>query len=63
VFTRLLDGMAAVKLNLLHWHISDSQSVPFESRRYPKVRAGRWSDSERYSTEDMQWVVEQARLR
>jgi hypothetical protein len=24
----LLDGMAAVRLNVLHWHVSDAQSFP-----------------------------------
>ena len=63
VFGRLLDGMAAAKLNTLHWHISDAQSVAFESQRYPKIWEGRFSQDERYSTADMAWVVEQARLR
>jgi hexosaminidase len=63
VFGRLLDGMTACKLNTLHWHISDEQSVAFESAKYPKVWEGRWSEDERYSHADMAWVVEQARLR
>ena len=63
VFGRLLDGMAACKLNTLHWHISDAQSVAFESAKYPKVWEGRWSEDERYSHADIAWVVEQARLR
>jgi hypothetical protein len=50
VFTRLLDGMAACKLNTLHWHISDLQSSPFESVRFPKIWESRWSDTERYGT-------------
>lgn len=34
VFGRVLDGMAACRLNTLHWHISDAQSVAFESAKY-----------------------------
>jgi hypothetical protein len=63
VFARLLDGMTACKLNTLHWHISDIQSVAFESQLFPQIWAGRFSQNERYSTADMAWVVEQARLR
>ena len=59
VFDRLLDGMAACKLNTLHWHVSDAQSVAFESATYPKIWAGRWSQDERYSRADMAYVVEQ----
>ncbi|MEO8635779.1 MAG: family 20 glycosylhydrolase [Gemmatimonadales bacterium] len=34
---RTLDGMAVVKLNVLHWHLSDDQGFRIESRRYPKL--------------------------
>lgn len=34
---RTLDGMAAVKLNVLHWHLSDDQGFRVESRRYPAL--------------------------
>lgn len=34
---RNIDGMASCKLNVLHWHISDSQSFPLESRRLPNM--------------------------
>lgn len=30
-----INAMAASKLNVLHWHMTDSQSFPFESRRRP----------------------------
>ncbi len=35
---RTIDGMAAVKLNVLHWHLSDDQAIRVESRRYPKLQ-------------------------
>lgn len=34
---RTLDGMAAVKLNVLHWHVSDDQGFRIESKRFPKL--------------------------
>jgi hexosaminidase len=37
VVKRTLDGMAAVKLNVLHWHISDDEGFRVESLRYPKL--------------------------
>jgi hexosaminidase len=32
---RNLDGMAAVKMNVLHWHLSDDQGFRVESRKFP----------------------------
>jgi hexosaminidase len=34
---RTLDAMAASKLNVLHWHATDSQSFPLESPRVPQL--------------------------
>ena len=35
---RNLDGMAAVKLNVFHWHISDYQGFRIESKKFPKLQ-------------------------
>lgn len=37
VMKRNLDGMAAVKMNVLHWHLSDDQGFRVESRQFPKL--------------------------
>ncbi len=37
VIKRNLDGMAAVKLNVFHWHLSDNQGFRVESKRFPKL--------------------------
>lgn len=37
VLKRNIDGMAAVKLNVLHLHLSDDQGFRVESKRYPKL--------------------------
>ncbi|ORY41383.1 glycoside hydrolase [Rhizoclosmatium globosum] len=34
---RIIDGLAASKLNVFHWHIYDSQSFPIEWLSYPQV--------------------------
>ena len=37
VLKRNLDGMAAVKLNVFHWHLSDNQGFRVESTKFPKL--------------------------
>jgi len=37
VLKRNLDGMAAVKMNVLHWHLSDDQGFRLESRQFPRL--------------------------
>ena len=37
VIKRNLDGMAAVKLNVLHWHLTDDQGFRVESRTFPRL--------------------------
>ena len=37
VIKRNLDAMAAVKLNVFHWHLSDNQGFRVESKRFPKL--------------------------
>lgn len=37
VIKRNLDGMAAVKLNVLHWHLTDDQGFRVESLTHPRL--------------------------
>ena len=40
VLKRNLDAMAAVKLNVLHWHLTEDQGFRVESKKLPKLT--RW---------------------
>lgn len=61
---RLLIGMSACKLNVFHWHLTDSQSFPFDSPRRPQMaRYGASSPQMIYSASDVKDVVEFARIR
>jgi hexosaminidase len=37
VLKRNIDGMAAVKLNVFHWHLSENQGFRIESKEFPKL--------------------------
>jgi hexosaminidase len=62
VIKRQLDGMAAVKLNVLHWHLSEDQGFRVESKRYPLL-AGKGSDGLFYTQAQIKDVVAYARDR
>ncbi|HTW58677.1 MAG TPA: family 20 glycosylhydrolase [Terriglobales bacterium] len=38
VLKRNLDAMAAVKMNVMHWHLSDDQGFRVESKKFPKLQ-------------------------
>jgi len=62
VVLRNLDAMAAVKLNVFHWHLSDDQGFRVESRRFPKLQ-GLGSDGHFYTQAEVRRVIEYARDR
>jgi hexosaminidase len=62
VIERNLDAMAAVKFNVLHWHLSDDQGFRVESRRFPKLHE-LGSDGLYYTQEQIREVVAYARDR
>ena len=62
VVKRQLDGMAAVKLNVFHWHLSDDQGFRAESKRFPRFTAVA-SNGEFYTQDQMREVVAYARDR
>jgi hexosaminidase len=62
VIERTLDGMAAVKLNVFHWHLSEDQGFRIESKLYPKL-TGMGSDGLYYTQEQAKEVVAYARVR
>jgi hexosaminidase len=42
---RLIDGMAYLKLNILHLHLSEDQGWRFESKKWPRLtQIGAWRD-------------------
>jgi hexosaminidase len=56
VVKRTLDGMAAVKLNVFHWHLSDDQGFRVESERFPKLQQ-LGSDGLYYTQEQVREVI------
>ncbi|CAG8123436.1 unnamed protein product [Penicillium nalgiovense] len=58
-----IDGMALSKLNVLHWHLDDSQSWPMQMSSYPEMTKDAYSPREIYTEHDMRRVVAYARAR
>ena len=59
---RTLDGMAAAKLNVFHWHLSDDQSFRAESKKFPRLTEVA-SEGEFYTQDQLREVVAYARAR
>jgi hexosaminidase len=56
VLKRNLDGMAAVKMNVLHWHLYDNEGFRLESKRFPRLQeAG--SDGLYYTQDEIREFV------
>jgi len=56
---RNLDGMEAVKLNVLHLHLSDNQGFRIESKKFPKLQE-MGSDGLYYTQAEMKDLIEYA---
>ena len=62
VLKRNLDGMAAVKLNVFHWHLSENQGFRIESKKFPKLQ-GMGSDGLYYTQDEVRDLIAYARER
>jgi len=62
VLKRNMDGMAAVKMNVLHLHLSDNEGFRVESKRFPKLQE-MGSDGLYYTQEEIREFVAYARDR
>lgn len=59
VLRRNLDAMAAVKLNVLHWHLTDDQGFRVETKKHPEFyRLG--SDGNFYTQEQIREIISYA---
>lgn len=53
-----LDGMALVKLNTFHWHITDSHSFPLEISKRPELsKLGAYTPAKVYTHKDVEEIV------
>jgi hexosaminidase len=61
---RTIDAMAWNKMNVFHWHITDSQSFPIELPSEPRLaEMGAYGEDMRYTVEDVTRIVEFAMSR
>eukprot|EP00041_Stephanoeca_diplocostata_P027498 m.756763 g.756763 ORF g.756763 m.756763 type:complete len:607 (+) comp23185_c0_seq3:84-1904(+) len=59
-----LDAMAYNKMNVLHWHIVDMPSFPYESVKFPDMsKNGAFDENHTYSPSDIQSVIQYAKYR
>ncbi|HEY0321784.1 MAG TPA: family 20 glycosylhydrolase [Pyrinomonadaceae bacterium] len=62
VVKRNIDGMAAVKLNVLHLHLTENQGFRIESRKFPKLQQ-LGSDGLYYTQDEIRELIAYARDR
>ncbi len=62
VLKRNIDGMAAVKLNVFHWHLTDDQGFRIQSKLYPQLTEAA-SDGLFYTQDEARELVRYARDR
>ena len=62
VVKRNLDGMAAVKMNVLHLHLTEDQGFRIESKAYPKLHE-LGSNGNYFSHEDIKEIISYANAR
>jgi hexosaminidase len=58
-----LNAMEMNKLNVLHWHITDSQSWPFLGDAFPELAMGAFCKACIYTTDDVTLIINEAKLR
>jgi hexosaminidase len=62
VLKRNLDAMAAVKLNVFHWHLTEDQGFRVESKKFPRLHT-LGSDGLFYTQEQVREIIAYARDR
>ncbi|HKG23108.1 MAG TPA: family 20 glycosylhydrolase, partial [Blastocatellia bacterium] len=62
VLKRNIDGMAMVKLNVFHWHLTDDQGFRVESKRFPRLHQ-MGSDGLFYTQDQVREIIAYARDR
>ena len=62
VVKRNIDGLEAVKMNVLHWHLSDNQGFRVESKKFPKLQE-MGSDGLYYTQDEIRDLIAYARDR
>lgn len=60
---RQLDTMALAKMNVFHWHLTDTQAWPIFIKSFPDMTQDAYSKREVYHPEDMKLIVNYARER
>lgn len=64
VIKQTLDAMAMCKMNMFHWHLSDTHSFPYYFSKYSKMAIyGAYSDKEVYTSVDVKEISEYAEIR
>ncbi len=59
VLRRNLDAMAAVKLNVLHWHLTEDQGFRVETKKFPELHL-QGSDGDFYTQEQIREIIKYA---
>jgi hexosaminidase len=61
---RTIEGLAMVKMNTFHWHITDSQSIPIEFKSRPELtKLGAYSPDKVYKAAEIKDIVQFAKVR
>lgn len=62
VLKRNLDGMAAMKMNVMHWHLSEDQGFRIESKRFPRLHE-MGSNGQYFTQDQVRELIEYAQDR